>query len=106
MSVKASRIDDRSAPADGRGRLEELWRDAAERAIAYRDGILDRRVPPLPEALTELVQHLGGDLPEHSTDAARVIEMLDRYGSLGAYARKRKLPFVDLLPPQGMLKSP
>ena len=81
MSANASRTDDLAASADRKGRLDEVWRDAAERAIAYRDGMADRRVPPMPEAITELVRHLGGPLPEHSTDARRVIEMLDRYGS-------------------------
>jgi glutamate/tyrosine decarboxylase-like PLP-dependent enzyme len=81
MTVHVPEMDDPPGAAVGRGRLDELWRDAAERAIVYRNGIAERRVPPLPEAMTELVRHLGGRLPEQPTDARRVIEMLDRYGS-------------------------
>jgi glutamate/tyrosine decarboxylase-like PLP-dependent enzyme len=81
MGVGVSRSDELSTSADGQARLDELWRDAAERAIAYRRDIGDRRVPPLPEAMTELVRHLGGRLPEQPTDARQIIEMLDRYGS-------------------------
>ena len=81
MGVGVSRSADLSTVADGQARLDELWRDAAERAIAYRKDIGGRRVPPLPEAMTELVRHLGGRLPEQPTDARQIIEMLDRYGS-------------------------
>ena len=62
-------------------RLEDLWRDAAERAIAYRTAIADRRVPPRPEAVRELVERLGGDLPENPSDPREVLAALDRYGS-------------------------
>jgi glutamate/tyrosine decarboxylase-like PLP-dependent enzyme len=58
-----------------------LWRDAAERAIAYRDGLVERRVAPDPAALDELSMHLGGPLPERPVDPARMLEELDRYGS-------------------------
>jgi glutamate/tyrosine decarboxylase-like PLP-dependent enzyme len=61
--------------------IEELWRDAAERAISYRKGVTERRVPPRPEALRELVGHLGGKLPERPSDPREVIAALDRYGS-------------------------
>ncbi len=61
--------------------LEELWRDAADRAIAYRNGIADRRVAPHPAALRALVEHLGGRLPEHPSNPREVLAALDRYGS-------------------------
>jgi hypothetical protein len=53
----------------GAGRhLDELWRDAAERAIAYRTSITERHVSPRPEALRNLLDHLGGALPDHPSD--------------------------------------
>jgi len=58
-----------------------LWRDAAERAIAYRDGLGERRVAPDPAALEALTRHLGGPLPERPVDATCMLEELDRYGS-------------------------
>jgi len=61
--------------------LNELWREAAERAIAYRTAIKDRHVPPRPGALRELLEHLGGRLPEHPSDPRQVLAALDRYGS-------------------------
>ena len=45
--------------ATGRDRrLEDLWRDAAERAIAYRTAITERRVPPRPEAVLDALMLL------------------------------------------------
>jgi glutamate/tyrosine decarboxylase-like PLP-dependent enzyme len=67
--------------AGGGTRMEELWRDAAERAIEYRKAIAHRNVPPRPEALADLVKHLGGTLPEQPCDAGEVLAALDRYGS-------------------------
>jgi glutamate/tyrosine decarboxylase-like PLP-dependent enzyme len=58
-----------------------LWEDAAQRAIAYRAGLAQRRVPPEPGALTDLVQHLGGELPAGPMQAQQVLDLLDRYGS-------------------------
>ncbi|MEO8307195.1 MAG: aminotransferase class V-fold PLP-dependent enzyme [Pseudomonadota bacterium] len=63
------------------GDLESLWIDAARRAIAYRAGIGQRRVGPQPGALTELVAHLGGNLPEGPAQMQEVLGLLDRYGS-------------------------
>jgi len=72
----------------GNGRSEEkklhagragLWREAAERAIAYRDGLAERRVAPDPAALDALARHLGGPLPERPVDPARMLEELDRF---------------------------
>jgi glutamate/tyrosine decarboxylase-like PLP-dependent enzyme len=62
-------------------RLDELWRDAAERAIAYRTSITERHVSPRPEALRDLLDHLGGDLHNHPSDPRDVLAALDRYGS-------------------------
>jgi glutamate/tyrosine decarboxylase-like PLP-dependent enzyme len=61
--------------------IEDLWRDAAERAIRYRTRITERHVPPRPEALRDLVEQLGGQLPEGPGDAREVLAALDRYGS-------------------------
>lgn len=61
--------------------LDVLWADAAQRAIAYRMDLAQRRVSPEPGALPELVQHLGGNLPEGPTPADQVLDLLDRYGS-------------------------
>ena len=71
------RSEEKKSPADRAG----LWRDAAERAIAYREGLAVRRVAPDPAALDELSRHLGGPLPERPVDPARMLEELDRYGS-------------------------
>jgi len=67
--------------AGGETHVDGLWRDAAERAIAYRKGVAERCVPPRREALRELVDHLGGQLPEQPCDAREVLAALDRYGS-------------------------
>jgi len=61
--------------------LSGLWQDAAQRAIAYRNGILDRRVSPEPEAPGRLTRHLGGPLPEDGVDASQMLAELDHYGS-------------------------
>ena len=61
--------------------LGALWAEAAQRAIAYRTGLAQRRVSPDPGALPELVQHLGGNLPAGPTPADQVLDLLDRYGS-------------------------
>jgi glutamate/tyrosine decarboxylase-like PLP-dependent enzyme len=63
------------------GELESLWKEAAQRAIAYRIGLVKRKVPPDPGALTELVAHLGGKLPEGPAPSSEVLDLLDRYGS-------------------------
>ncbi len=69
--------DKKRLPADRAG----LWREAAERAIAYRDGLAERRVAPDPAALDALARHLGGPLPERPVDPALMLDELDRYGS-------------------------
>jgi glutamate/tyrosine decarboxylase-like PLP-dependent enzyme len=60
--------------------MDELLRDAADRATAYRAGLADRRVAPLPAAIDAL-NTLDGPLPESSTDAPSVLAELDRIGS-------------------------
>ena len=60
---------------------EALWNEAAQRAMTYRAGIGQRRVAPHASALTELVEHLGGALPEGPVPEQQVLELLDRYGS-------------------------
>jgi glutamate/tyrosine decarboxylase-like PLP-dependent enzyme len=61
--------------------LGDLLRDAAERGIAYRSGIVDRRVAPDPQAVRDLTANLGGPLPEHPVDAQEMLAQLDRFGS-------------------------
>ena len=63
------------------GELGALLRDAAERGVAYRAGILDRRVAPEPQAVRDLAVNLGGPLPEHPLDAREMLAQLDRFGS-------------------------
>jgi len=77
----AEGADAMQAGAGSAGDLPDLWRDAAERAIAYRHSMGERRVAPEPAALEALTRHLGGTLPEHPVDPARMLEDLDRYGS-------------------------
>jgi glutamate/tyrosine decarboxylase-like PLP-dependent enzyme len=63
------------------GELGELLRDAAERGIAYRSGILERRVAPESQAVRDLTANLGGPLPERPVDAREMLAQLDRFGS-------------------------
>lgn len=63
------------------GELGTLLLDAAERGVAYRAGILDRRVAPEPQAVRDLTANLGGPLPEHPLDAREMLAQLDRFGS-------------------------
>lgn len=60
--------------------LSELLRAAAERAIRYREGLVDRRVAPLAETIARLAE-LGGPLPEQSADPEEVLALLDEIGS-------------------------
>jgi glutamate/tyrosine decarboxylase-like PLP-dependent enzyme len=61
---------------------KDLLTLAARRAVAYLQGIGERRVAPSAQALSEL-EMLGGPLPQKGADAAAVIELLDQYGSAG-----------------------
>ncbi len=81
MAAKAAAGQVPPVPVGGGARIEELWRDAAERAIAYRTGIGQRQVSPRPSALADLVEHLGGSLPERPSDPREVLAALDHYGS-------------------------
>ena len=63
------------------GELESLWKEAAQRAITYRASLGQRRVSPDPGALTELIEHLGGKLPEGPAPSQQMLDLLDRYGS-------------------------
>lgn len=57
----------------------DVVRAAAERAIAYVNGIDDRRVTPDDGALARLVE-LGGALPDGPTDPADVLRLLAEVG--------------------------
>jgi glutamate/tyrosine decarboxylase-like PLP-dependent enzyme len=57
-----------------------LLEDTTQRAIRYLDGLDDRSVGPIPEAVSELT-NLEGDLPEGSADPKDVIAELDRFAS-------------------------
>src|SRR2546426_6751219 len=60
--------------------MEDLPRATAERAASYLVGLKDRGVAPTREALTDL-RRLDEPLPEHPTDPAAVIALLDEIGS-------------------------
>ena len=60
--------------------MNELLRDAAERAAAYLDALDRRAVRPDPAAAAKL-EVLDMPMPEHATDDARVLADLDRFGS-------------------------
>src|SRR2546429_8547014 len=60
--------------------MKALLRTAAERAARYLADLKDRGVAPRPEALANL-RRLDEPLPEHPTDPAAVIRLLDEIGS-------------------------
>jgi glutamate/tyrosine decarboxylase-like PLP-dependent enzyme len=60
--------------------MDELLRDAAERALAYQRTLPDRRVAPPPAAVTAL-DALAGPLPDGPTAPAAVLALLDEVGS-------------------------
>src|SRR6267143_3129757 len=60
--------------------MQDLLRTTAERAARYLADLKERRVAPTPEALTNL-RRLDEALPEHPTDPAAVIALLDEIGS-------------------------
>ncbi|MCC6316532.1 MAG: aspartate aminotransferase family protein [Gemmatimonadaceae bacterium] len=65
--------------------MRPLLADGASRAIRYLEGLPDRRVAPVPEAL----EHLGrfdGELPDASDDPRAVLAMLDDVGSPASMA--------------------
>jgi glutamate/tyrosine decarboxylase-like PLP-dependent enzyme len=60
--------------------MQELLDDAAKRAIRYLDGLSRRRVAPEPAALARLAE-LDGPLPEHASDPADTLRLLDDVAS-------------------------
>src|SRR6266481_7885549 len=60
--------------------MKDLLRTTAERAARYLAGLKSRGVAPSPEALTNL-KRLDELFPEHPTDPAAVIALLDEIGS-------------------------
>jgi glutamate/tyrosine decarboxylase-like PLP-dependent enzyme len=60
--------------------MEELFKDAADRAAQYLSTLPARRVSPSDTELAELVE-LGGDLPSEPMPDDEVIALLDRVGS-------------------------
>ncbi|HEU5199981.1 MAG TPA: aminotransferase class V-fold PLP-dependent enzyme [Ktedonobacterales bacterium] len=76
--------------------MRDLLEMAAQRAIAYRESLGERRVAPLPETIARL-SALGGPLPEAATDAETVLALLDDLGSPAttAIAGGRYFGFVN-----------
>src|SRR3977135_4682142 len=60
--------------------METLLRTTAERAARYLAGLKTRGVAPPPRPLANL-RRLDEPLPEHPTDPAAVIALLDEIGS-------------------------
>ncbi|MHB8898652.1 MAG: pyridoxal phosphate-dependent decarboxylase family protein [Thermoguttaceae bacterium] len=60
--------------------MNELLRDAAERACRYLEGLSERPVAPRDEAIA-LLRKFDEPLPESPTSPQSVLEMLDRIGS-------------------------
>ena len=60
--------------------MEELLRNAADRAIGYLQGLPERRVAPDEDALARLAR-FDEPLPEGPDDPQRVIGLLDEIGS-------------------------
>ena len=60
--------------------MDRLLRDAAERGIAYRGSLAERRVAPTTDAVAAL-DALAGPLPDGPTDPSEVLSLLDNLGS-------------------------
>lgn len=60
--------------------MKELLAETAARATRYVAGINQRPVTPRPEDVARL-EELGGPLPEHPSDPAKVLALLDDVGS-------------------------
>src|SRR5256885_2861888 len=60
--------------------MKDLVRTTADRAARYLASLQERSVAPTPEALANLAR-LDEPFPEHPTDAAKVIALLDEVGS-------------------------
>ncbi|HWX23688.1 MAG TPA: aspartate aminotransferase family protein, partial [Vicinamibacteria bacterium] len=65
--------------------MEELLRNAAERAILYLQGLGERRVAPDPSALARL-REFDRALPSRGVDPEAVLALLDEVGSPGTIA--------------------
>ena len=60
--------------------MKDLLKDAAQRAIRYREEIMDRSVIPSPEAI-ERLKEFDIPLPDNPVNPDNVIKMLDEIGS-------------------------
>ena len=60
--------------------MKDLLKDAAQRAIRYREEIMDRSVIPSPEAI-ERLKEFDIPLPDNPINPDNVIKMLDEIGS-------------------------
>ncbi len=60
--------------------MSKLLMEAAARASRYVEEVRERSVVPTPAAVAQL-ESLGGALPEHSSDPAAVLALLDDVGS-------------------------
>ena len=60
--------------------MEDLLNIVAKRATRYHQDLSTRSVAPQPAAIEGLAR-LDGAIPEHPTDPAMVVEILDRIGS-------------------------
>jgi glutamate/tyrosine decarboxylase-like PLP-dependent enzyme len=60
--------------------MKDLLRTTADRSARYLASLKDRNVAPTPQALANLAR-LDEPLPQHPTDPAKVIALLDEVGS-------------------------
>ena len=60
--------------------MKALLIDTAERATSYLSSLSSRSVAP-PSSAIENLESLGGPIPDHPTDPAQVLAMLDNIGS-------------------------
>jgi len=67
------------------GDLEALLKDAARRSIRYRESCADRHVAPSPDAVAN-IRRFVEPFPEHGTDDAQVLALLDEIGSPASVA--------------------
>ena len=75
--------------------IRKLLLDAADRGSSYREDIVGRRVAPSKEAIAAL-DRLVGEMPEHGSEDAEVLALLDEVGSPAtvAMASPRYFGFV------------
>jgi glutamate/tyrosine decarboxylase-like PLP-dependent enzyme len=75
--------------------MRQILEDSAQRAIAYLEGLENRRVAPDPASI-EALTALDGCFPETPSDPNLVLQLLDEYGSPAtmAMAGKRFFGFV------------